>query len=67
MGSIELNANGTPWRYTVVEGDYPDAICYRFDLASEQLVFDTSPQPVGTEIYPGDVIRFVTYQPIERP
>lgn len=64
-GSIVLNAKGTPWKYTVTEGDYPDAICYRFNLASEQLVMDD-----GTRvevIYPGDVLRFMPYGPDDRP
>lgn len=58
-GAVVLNANGTPWRYTVEPGDYADAICYRFNLASEQLVFDETGEHVGPEIYPGDVIRFI--------
>lgn len=64
-GSVDLNAQGTPWRYTVTEGDYPDAICYRFNLAAEQLVMDD-----GTRvevIYPGDVLRFMPYAPDDRP
>lgn len=59
-GTIELNVNGTPWKYTVAEGDYPDAICYRFNLAREQLVDENGDTP--DRIYPGDVIRFVEYE-----
>ena len=66
MGTVELNANGTPWKYTVVEGDYPDAICYRFNLASEQLV-DADGEMVGVDIFPGDTVRFIPFRPVERP
>lgn len=66
-GTVEVNANGTPYLYTVAAGDYPDAICYRFNLYSEQLVFHDSGEPVWVEIYPGDVIRFEYYEPSESP
>ena len=61
MGTVELNSKGTPARYLVVEGDYPDAICYRFGLASEQLVLAANGEPLGAVIFPGEVIRFVPY------
>lgn len=67
MGSIEFNANGTPWRYTVVEGDFADAICYRFNLASEQLAFDSDGSQVAHEIYPGDSIYFTYFKETRRP
>ena len=66
MGAIELNANGTPWRYTVVEGDYVVAICQRFNLASEQLV-DAGGEPIDWEIFAGEQLRFIPYRPVERP
>lgn len=67
MGSIELNSNGTPWRYTVVEGDYADAVCSRFNLSSDQLVFDSDGSPVGFHIQPEDVIRFVPSNTVSLP
>ena len=62
-GPIALNTNGTPWKYTVVEGDTADQIRYRFDLWWDQLSRDGEKLPKYPTLYPGDVLTIVTHDP----